>query len=73
MCEDFQHSFADVNVLSGSSYTPVNNYFLTRSWIDHCLCTETVCSAGTVLSINNNYLGSDHFPMMVTIKLEILL
>ena len=70
VCEDFQLSFGDVNVLSGTSYTPVNNYSLTRSWIDHYPCTETICSAGKVPSINYNCLFSDNFPMIVTAKLE---
>ena len=72
VCEDFHLSFADVETLPGTSYTHVNNCSLTRSWIDHCLCTETVRSAVTGVSINYNYLGSDHFPLMVTIKLDML-
>ena len=56
-------------MLSRTSYIHVNKGSLTRSWVDHCLCSETVRSAVDDISINYDYFGSDHFPIMVTVKL----
>ena len=71
-CEDFHLSFVDVTRLPLTSYTHFNNGSLTRSWVDHCLCTETVRSAVDDISIDYDYFGSDHFPMMVTVKLDLM-
>ena len=60
-------------MLPGTWYTHVNNCSPTRSWIDHYLCTKMVRSAVTSVSIEYNYMGSDNFPMMVTIKLKMFL
>ena len=48
----------------------MNKCSLTRSWVDHCLCTKTVRCAVTGVSIDYTDFGSDRSLMMVTIKLE---
>ena len=72
MFEDFHLTLACVNVFPRTSYTHVINCYLIRSWIDHCLWTETACPAVTDIFIDYNYLGSDNSLMMVTIKLGLM-
>ena len=64
--------FSDGSRLPASSYTHLNNGFLTRSWLDHCLCNQTVHSAITDLFILDEYFGSDHFPLVIVVDFEVL-
>ena len=42
LCNDHDMLFSDVLRLPADSYTHVNNGSMARSWLDHCLCSETV-------------------------------
>ena len=55
-CEDYELTFFDVNAT------------LSGSWLDHCLCTETVHASIAQVDINDNFFGSDHFPLVVYIN-----
>ena len=65
VCEDYDLTFCDVNALPDTSVTHVNNATLSGSWLDHCLCTQTVHASIDHIDIDDNYFGSDHFPMVV--------
>ena len=68
VCRDYDLSFADVIKLSPYTCTHINNSSLTASWLYHCLTTQTVFRAIKDLTFDNNYCGSDHFPMRVTLN-----
>ena len=61
---------SDTALLPNRSYTHVNNGTLSRSWLDHCVCSHSMHNLISDISINENYFGSDHFPMRVTFDLQ---
>ena len=70
ICEDYNVVFADTTVLPATSYTHVNNCSLTRSWLDHCLCTQTVRSSITSIDIDYCYRSSDHFALSIDVGFD---
>ena len=70
VCEEYDLIFSDVVKLPSSSFTHVNNASLTKSWLDHCLVSRTVHNSILELNIDNNYYGSDHFPLKISIQLD---
>ena len=71
-CNEYGAIFSDVERLPADTVTHVNSGSLTCSWLDHCLCSETLHRAITDLSIDANYHASDHFPLSIKIKLAVL-
>ena len=57
---------SDVNNLPQDTFTHVNNGSLTRSWLDHCLTSASLQNVISNITVNNDYHGSDHFPLHVT-------
>ena len=41
-CEGHGLTFSDVEKLPASAYTHFNSFSLGRTWLDHCLCSQTV-------------------------------
>ena len=68
-CEEYELTFSDVTHLPATSYTHVNNCSLSRSWLDHCLTSQTVHSCIADVSIDYNYHGSVHFPILVDLRI----
>ena len=68
--EEFSLVFADIVRLPVSSYTHVNNASLTKSWLDHCLVSESVFDSLSDIKIDYNYFGSDHFPIYASLRFD---
>ena len=47
----------------------VNNCSLSRSWLDYCFSSQTVHNYIADVSIDYNYRGSDHFPILVNLRI----
>ena len=69
-CGDYSLTFSDVERLPAQTFTHVNNYSLSKSWLDHCLSSETVNIAITDVKVDCNYSGSDHVPLLVEIGVQ---
>lgn len=72
MCSNIDLIISDVQRLPASSYTHVNHGSLTRSWLDHCVASQAVDDAICDIFINNEYCGSDHFPLMINMQTNCL-
>ena len=68
-CEEYELTVSDVTYLLVTSYTHVINCSLSRSWLDHCLSSRIVHIYIGGVCIYYNYHGSDHFPIMVNIRI----
>ena len=60
---------SDVQKLPGITFTHINQGSLTKSWLDHCVSSSTLHESIIDISVDNNYLGSDHFPLRVSFEL----
>ena len=60
---------SDVMKLPDSTFSHVNQGSLSRSWLDHCVSSPYLHRSIVDISIDNNYTGSDHFPLYVSFKL----
>ena len=72
LCSDRELTISDVALLPGDSYTHVNNGNLTRSWLDHCVTSLVIHAAISNIHIDNDYTGSDHFPLHIDLKCDAL-
>ena len=60
-CEEYE--------LTYKSYTSVNSCSLSRSQVDHCFSSQTVHRYIFDISIDYNYHESDHFPILVNLRI----
>ena len=60
--------FSDVTRLPEISFNHVNKASLTRSWIDHCLASQSIDQAKEKFVIDCDYKGTDHFPLCINNK-----
>ena len=58
-------SFSAVNALPNSSLTRINNATHSSSMLNLCICTQRVHASIAHIDIDDNYSGSDHFPMVI--------
>lgn len=72
MCNNLELIISDVQRLPASSYTHVNHGILSRSWLEHCAASETVDDAICDIFINDEYYGSDHFPLAINMQTSCL-
>ena len=70
LCSSHDLIMTDVALLPGSSYTHVNQAFLTKSWLDHCLLSENLHLIITDCYIDYDCVQSDHFPVIMKLKLS---
>ena len=70
MCSARDLIISDTLLLPDSTFTHVNNGTLSRSWLDHCVSSPSMHGAITNILVDENYTGSDHFPMHVTFNLR---
>ena len=61
---------SDISRLPNDTYTHVNNGTLSRSWVDHCVSSQSMHDSITNISVDKNYVGSDHFPLHVSFNFE---
>ena len=69
-CNGRDLNIADTRRLAEGSYTHVNNGNLSRSWLDHCIVTPMLNDAWINVLIDNNYSGSDHFPLYLQLNIQ---
>ena len=67
LCEDQDLIISDTALLPADSYTHLNNSSLSKSWLDHCVMSQSLHHAITNIFIDNDISISDHFPLFVTI------
>ena len=67
VCRDDDTIFTDVTSVPATSFTHFDNGSLTFSWIDHCLCSQTVHGSIREVSIDYNYYDSDLLPLTVSL------
>ena len=48
----------------------MNNGTMSKSWLDHCICSQSVHDKVVDIHIDENYYGSDHLPMLVELDFE---
>ena len=70
LCSSRDLIISDTTLLPALSFTHVNNGTLSRSWLDHCVCSHSFHNLITDIRIENEYFGSDHFPLKVTFDLQ---
>ena len=72
LCDTLNLVISDVCLLPHDTYTHVNNASLTRSWLDHYITSQAIHDSIIHLSVDNTYHGSDHFPVHLKFRLNIL-
>ena len=70
LCVSKDLIISDSLMLSPDTFTHVNNGTLSRSWVDHCVCSQSMHNAILNINVEGDYTGSDHFPMHVTFSLS---
>ena len=64
---------SDIAKLPRDTFTHVNSGSLSRSWLDHCVTSQSVHDVITNIFVDENFCGSDHFPMHVSFNFGDLL
>ena len=63
LCIERDLIFADISRLPGDSDTHINNGSLSKSWLDHCIISPILKDIMCNIFIDNEYSGSDNFPL----------
>ena len=59
-------------LLPCNTFTHVNNGSLSRSWLDHCISSQSMHNAISNILVDMEYSGLDHFPIYVTFNMSTL-
>ncbi len=70
VCDGRGLVISDVCMVPRNSYTHVNNATLSRSWLDHCITSQTIHDVISHILNDNTYHGSDHFPLHMQFTLK---
>ena len=62
----------DQHLLPENSYTFISDVWNTTSWLDHCITTHSINSLVTNMKVLYEYIASDHKPISVSLKLDVL-
>ena len=65
-------SFIDKSMLLSDTFTYVSQSHSTTSWLDHCITTRAGKSIVTKMDIVDNIVCSDHLPLCMEIKCDIM-
>ena len=68
MCSERDMVIADVRALPPSTFTHVNHGCLSRTWLDHVVLSPCLYSVMDECTILYNSVTSDHFPLLVGLK-----
>ena len=68
LCEDYGTMLSDVAFLPDFSFTHVNHGSLARTWLDHCLSSQTFHNSISEVCIKYECQGSDHLPLVITMN-----
>ena len=70
LCTKRELIFSDIQRLPPSFFTHVENATPSCSWLDHCVCSNSVGRKIEQVFIRNEYLGSDYFPLTIVLKID---
>ena len=56
LCNSKDLIISDIVMLPPDTFTHVNNGSLSKTWLDHCVCSQTLHDAITDISVCNNLL-----------------
>ena len=70
-CDNNNLCFIDNEKLLTDSFTFVSQTHGTTSWLDHCITTASGKSITSNISIIDNFVCSDHFPLCIEIVCDI--
>ena len=70
LCDSKDLIISDVAMLPGTTFTHLNNGTLSKSWVDHCICSHSMHEKIVHILVDENYHGSDHLPMYVHFDFE---
>ena len=70
-CDNNNLCFIDKEKLSPDSFTFVSQAHGTSSWLDHCITTTSGKSITSNISIIDDIVCSDHFPLCIEIVCDI--
>ena len=70
-CDNNNLCFIDKEKLSPDSFTFVSQAHGTTSWLDHCITTTSGKSITSNISIIDDIVCSDHFPLCIEIVCDI--
>ena len=70
-CDNNSLCFIDKDKLLPDSFTFVSQAHGTTSWLDHCITTASGKSITSNISIIDNIVCSDHFPLCIEIVCDI--
>ena len=57
---------SDISKLPQDTVTHIINGSLSCSWVDHCVSSQLMHNSITNIAVDDNYAGSDHFPLHVS-------
>ena len=70
-CDNNNLCFLDKELLSPDSFTYISQAHGTTSWLDHCITTTSGRAITSSLSIIDNIVCSDHFPLCINIVCDV--
>ena len=70
LCTSRDLIISDTSLLPPNTFTHVNNGSLSRSWLDHCVSSQSMHAATIDIRVDDSYSGSDHFPLHVSYDLK---
>ena len=70
-CDNNTLCFLDKEFLSPDSFTNISQAHGTTSWLDHCITTTSGKSITSGVSIIDNIVCSDHFPLCIDLVCDI--
>ena len=61
---------SDIAILPQGTFTHINNGTMSKSWLDHCICSQNMHDRITNIFVDENYSGSDHFPLYINFDFQ---
>ena len=71
-CDNNELCFVDKEKLLPDTFTYTSQAHGTTSWLDHCITTMSGQSIISHVSVSDNVVCSDHFPLCIEVKCDII-
>jgi hypothetical protein len=73
-CDEYGYIISDLKLIldNTKSFTYISDSHNTVSWLDHCVSTQSAHSPISDMRIIHTLVGSDHRPILMTIKTDLL-
>ena len=72
LCHEKDLIISDVVCLPQDTFTHVNHGTNTKSWLDHCVCSQPMHERLSSIYVDDNYSGSDHLPLYANFNFNVL-